>query len=135
MFLNISQNSQESTCTRVSFFIKLQTSGLQLYLKRDSGTGVFCEFCEFFRKTFFIEHLWRDASDFSLLFALLRKMFFKKTPPEQILFLISDTKVWGPDHVRYNFQNRTNAFPRQCKHDIKESIYKFFYRFALITLF
>ena len=39
---------------------------------------------------------------------------------------ISDTKVWDPDYVRYNFQNRANAFPRQCKHDIKESIYKLF---------
>ena len=30
-----------NTCARVSFLIKLQASGLQLYLKRDSGTGVF----------------------------------------------------------------------------------------------
>ena len=28
VFLKISQNSQENTCTRVSFLIKLQTSGL-----------------------------------------------------------------------------------------------------------
>ena len=35
----ISQNSQENTCVRVSFLIKLQALGLQLYLKRDSGTG------------------------------------------------------------------------------------------------
>ena len=38
-FLEISQNSQENTCARVAFLIKLQ--GLQLYLKRDSGTGDF----------------------------------------------------------------------------------------------
>ena len=31
MFLEISQNSQENTCTSVSFLIKLYTSGLQLY--------------------------------------------------------------------------------------------------------
>ena len=30
VFWEISQNSQENTCTRVSFLIKLQTSGLQL---------------------------------------------------------------------------------------------------------
>ena len=36
VFLEIRQNSQENTCTRVSFSIKLQASGLQLY-----GTGVF----------------------------------------------------------------------------------------------
>ena len=31
VFLEISQNSQENTCARVSFLIKLQTSSLQLY--------------------------------------------------------------------------------------------------------
>ena len=40
--LEISQNSQKNDCTRVSFLIKLAASGLlQLYLKRDSSTGVF----------------------------------------------------------------------------------------------
>ena len=41
VFLEISQISQENTCVRASFLIKLQTSGLQLYSKTDSGTGVF----------------------------------------------------------------------------------------------
>ena len=31
VLLQISQNSQENTCARVSFLIKLQASGLQLY--------------------------------------------------------------------------------------------------------
>ena len=31
VFLEISQNSQENTCARVCFLIKLQASGLQLY--------------------------------------------------------------------------------------------------------
>ena len=31
VFLEISQNSLENTCARVSFLIKLQTEGLQLY--------------------------------------------------------------------------------------------------------
>ena len=31
VFLEISQNSQENTCARVSFLMKLQASGLQLY--------------------------------------------------------------------------------------------------------
>ena len=47
MFLEISQNSPKSTCTRVSFLIKLQASSLQLYSKRDSGTGVFLTFVNF----------------------------------------------------------------------------------------
>ena len=41
VLLEISQISQENTCARVSFLIKLPVSGVQLYLKRDSGTGVF----------------------------------------------------------------------------------------------
>ena len=41
VFLEISQNSQEITCAKVSFLIKLQASDLQLYQKRDSGTVVF----------------------------------------------------------------------------------------------
>ena len=31
MFLEISQNSQDNTCARLSFLLKLQASGLQLY--------------------------------------------------------------------------------------------------------
>ena len=31
VFLEISQNSQENTCARVSFLIKLQASGLHYY--------------------------------------------------------------------------------------------------------
>ena len=31
VFLEISENSQENTCARVSILIKLQASGLQLY--------------------------------------------------------------------------------------------------------
>ena len=52
VFLESSQNSQENTCARVSFLIKLQVSGLQLYYKRDSGTDVSCEFCKIFKNTF-----------------------------------------------------------------------------------
>ena len=40
-FFEILQNSQENTCARASFLIKLQVWDLQLYWKRDSGTDVF----------------------------------------------------------------------------------------------
>ena len=46
--------SQKNNRARVSFLIKLKATGatgLQLYLK-DSGTGVFCEFCEISTITF-----------------------------------------------------------------------------------
>ena len=49
--LEISQNSQENSCARVSLLIKLQASGLQLYQKGHSGTGVFITL-------FLTKHLW-----------------------------------------------------------------------------
>ena len=52
VFLEISQNSQENICARVSFLIKLQILGLQLYQNRDSGTVFSCEFCDIFKNTF-----------------------------------------------------------------------------------
>ena len=56
LFIEISQNSQENTCTRVSFLIKLQAWGL---------AQVFCcEFCEISKNTFF-KQLWVTASDLS----------------------------------------------------------------------
>ena len=53
-FLKISQNSQEKTCVRVSFLIKLQNSGLRpATLLKDSGTGVFLWILRNFLRTFF----------------------------------------------------------------------------------
>ena len=48
VFLEISQNSQENTCARVSFLIKLQVFS--------------CEFCEISKNAFHIEHLRTTAS-------------------------------------------------------------------------
>ena len=41
VLLQILKTSQENTCARVSFLIKLLVLGLQLYLKRDSARGIF----------------------------------------------------------------------------------------------
>ena len=41
VLLKISQKPQENTYVRESFSTKLRAWGLQLYLKRDPGTGVF----------------------------------------------------------------------------------------------
>ena len=52
VFLKISKNSQENTCTRVSFLIKLQSSACN-FIKQESRTQVFsCEIWETFKKTF-----------------------------------------------------------------------------------
>ena len=58
-FLEISQNSQESTCARVSFLIKLQAyRPATLFLKMTLVQVFSCEFCEICKAPFFIEHLW-----------------------------------------------------------------------------
>ena len=48
-------------------------------IKRDSGTGVFLEFCKISKKTFFTEHLWMTASVLELpkkFYEFLNKMCF-----------------------------------------------------------
>ena len=54
VFLEISQNSSENTCARVSFLIKLQASEQIFY----------CECCEISKNTFFKEQLRATASIF-----------------------------------------------------------------------
>ena len=50
LFLKISQNLQENTCTRVSFLMK--------FIKAETLAQVFSsEFCVIFNDTFFTEHL------------------------------------------------------------------------------
>ena len=59
MFLEISQNSQWKTCSRVSFLIKLQASTCNS-IKRGSETGVFLRiFAKFLRKPFLQNTSWR----------------------------------------------------------------------------
>ena len=45
--------SQENTCARVLFLIKLQASGLKFIKKETLAQVFFCEFCEIFKNTFF----------------------------------------------------------------------------------
>ena len=63
LFLKISQNSQENTCARACFLIKLQTEACNFVKKETLAQVFYCEFCEDFRKTFFTEHLWMTASE------------------------------------------------------------------------
>ena len=56
-FLENSQNSQENTCVRVSFSIKLQAKACKL-IKKENFKQVFsCEFCKICRSIFLTEHL------------------------------------------------------------------------------
>ena len=54
MFLEISQNSQKSTCARVSFLMKLT-----LLKKRPWHRCFPVNFAKFLRTTFYTEHFWR----------------------------------------------------------------------------
>ena len=40
VLIKISQNSQGNTCVGISFLIKLQAGGQQLYLKSDSNASI-----------------------------------------------------------------------------------------------
>ena len=44
VFLEILQNSQENTCARVSFLIKVQASDLELYPKETLAQAFSCDF-------------------------------------------------------------------------------------------
>ena len=52
IFLEIAQKSQENTCAKVSFLIKLQASGLQPIKKETLAQVLSCEFCEISKNTF-----------------------------------------------------------------------------------
>ena len=52
VLLEISQNSQENNCTRVTFLIKLHASSLQLYLKKTVAQVFSYEFCKIIKNNF-----------------------------------------------------------------------------------
>ena len=59
----MSQNSQENTCARVSFIIKLKAS-TRNFIKKDTLAQVFhCESCEIPKNTFSTEYLGATVSD------------------------------------------------------------------------
>ena len=74
LFLEISQNSQENTCARVSFLIDSCN-----FIKKETLAEVFSyEICKIFKNTFFTEHLWTTASAtwFCKLISVISKLKF-----------------------------------------------------------
>ena len=62
-FFKISRNSQENTCARASFLLKLQAVGVN-FIKKETPTQRFrSEFCEIVKNTHFVEHLRTAASE------------------------------------------------------------------------
>ena len=73
LFLKISQNSQESTCARVSFLIKLQADACNFIKTKTLPRCFPVNFLKCLRTSFFREHLRTNASKFVWL---LRKSDF-----------------------------------------------------------
>ena len=70
VFINISENSQENTCAKASFLIKLPE--VCNFIKRETLAQAFsCEFREIFKSTFFTEQLRVTASDIQLQVAVI----------------------------------------------------------------
>ena len=74
MFLNISQNSQENTCSRLSFLLKLQALASTL-LKKRLRQVLSCEYYEIFKNTFFIELLQTTTPYFISPLLLIREVY------------------------------------------------------------
>ena len=56
VLLKISRNSKENTSVGIFFSIKLQVEDLQLFLKRDSGTGDILLILQNFLQTPFLQN-------------------------------------------------------------------------------
>ena len=66
LFIEISPNSYQNTCARVSFFIKLQAS-ICNFIKKETSAQVFLfEFCKIFKNTYFYRTPLVAASDSSI---------------------------------------------------------------------
>ena len=95
VFLKISQNSQENTCTRASFLIKLKTLWHRCFL---------VNFAKFLRPLFFIDHLpWLLL----LIVAICTVLFYKL----YTLFRLKETLSQGICNFFFKmFQMRFSRF-------------------------
>ena len=100
MFLEISQNSQENTCARISD-LQLETLAPAFY----------CEFCEIYQNTFSTEHLWMIASKFITELLIFRssrsQMFFKIIVLKNFAILepLSNNKPSFTEHLQWLLLN------------------------------
>ena len=64
VFLKFLQNSQENTCARICFLLKLQANAWN-FIEKETLSRVFsCEFCEIFKNNFFYRTPLVAASDY-----------------------------------------------------------------------
>ena len=70
VFLEISQNSQENTCARVSFLINLQAAACNFVVKETLTLFLSCEFCKISKNNFL-----QNISGFWILGRILKMSF------------------------------------------------------------
>ena len=116
MFLEISQNSQENTCTRVSFF-KRDCN----FIKKDILAQVIsCEFCEISKKTFSIEHLQTTTfsrGKVSLYRSSRLQMLFKIGALKNFANVIGKHLWWSPSGLQLYYEKTPTQvfFCRICQ--------------------
>ena len=111
LFLNISPNSQENICSRVSFLMKL----LKKVIIKDTLAPVFsCEFGKIFKNTFFPEHHWATASEYHIHYCTLFRDFsknFNSLMTEAVIIQQSKLMDWflydnGLRHERVSWKEK-----------------------------
>ena len=101
VFLEILQISQVNTCAKVSFLIKLQTWALQLYLKRESGTGAFSlNFAKFLRTHFLQNTSWRLFLVIVIQILRLSKIYVNESVNRQsgLVMYLPTTIIFNLNH-------------------------------------
>ena len=96
VFMKISQNSQENTCQRVSFLIKLQAKACNFF-KKETLAQVFS--CEIFRIPFSVEQLWWLLLPMSIIYKPWHKLFLLiyniKSLKQRILRIHPEGPLWS----------------------------------------
>ena len=95
LLLKMLQNSKENICAGVSYLIQLQTWGS---IQKETPAQVFyCEFCEFFKNTYLVEHLRTAASrnGCAIHFFLYKQLVYKQLA----LSLKIAKQLWGLNHL------------------------------------
>ena len=109
VFLNISQNSQENTCARVSFLIKFEAEACNFIKKETLAQVLSCEFCEISGNTYFTEHLRATACIFrnsqsQMLFKIGALKNFTNFTGKQLCWHLFLMKLKGCNFIKKRLQ-------------------------------
>ena len=120
MVLEISQNSEEHTCARVSFLIKLQASTCSIIKKETTAQVFSCEFCEIFNNSFFLQNISNGCFWNLFMLKLLEDFakFFKNNFFTEHLWTIASELL----HVDFNLVDRNEKnifFTKSCYTNIQ----------------